>query len=63
MVRGDQLMVLLNEIVKFLLSHVHPFPGINPINEGYKSGASAKKIDELIKQANNTILNQNIRIN
>jgi hypothetical protein len=63
MVRGDQLMVLLNEIVKFLLSHVHPFPGINPIDEGYKSGASAKKIDELIKQANNTILNQNIRIN
>jgi hypothetical protein len=63
MVRGDQLMILLNEIVKFLLSHVHPFPGLNPINEGYQSGASAKKIDELIKQANNTILNQNIRIN
>ena len=63
MVRGDQLMILLNEIVKFLLSHVHPFPGLNPIDEGYKSGASAKKIDELIKQADKTILNQNIRIN
>lgn len=63
MVRGDQLMILLNEIVKFLLSHVHPFPGLNPINEGYQNGASAKKIDELIKQADKTILNQNIRIN
>lgn len=63
MVRGDQLMILLNEIVKFLMSHVHPFPGLNPINEGYKNGASAKKIDELIKQADKTILNQNIRIN
>ena len=45
------------------MSHVHPFPGLNPINEGYKNCASAKKIDELIKQADKTILNQNIRIN
>jgi hypothetical protein len=61
MVRGDQLMKLLNVIVNFLGSHVH---NINkaPIPIG-TDGTSIDDIRKLIQDADNTILNQNIRIN
>lgn len=61
MVRGDQLMKLLNVIVDFLGSHVH---NINkaPIPIG-TDGTSIDDIRKLIQDADNTILNQNIRIN
>jgi hypothetical protein len=61
MVRGDQLMKLLNVIVNFLGSHVH---NINkaPIPIG-TDGTSIDDIRKLIQDADNSILNQNIRIN
>ena len=62
MVRGDELMKLLNLIVKFLLSHVHPFHGLSPVPVG-RDGTQASEILEQLLNAPNTILNQNIRIN
>jgi hypothetical protein len=63
MVRGDELLSLLNLIVNFLLTHVHAFPGVAPIKEYPKKGVSALELETVIKNAQNTILNQNIRIN
>ena len=65
MVRGEELMTFLSLIVDFMLGHVHNFPGNAPIEEypNIPSGPSAKKITELLNNAQNTILNQNNRIN
>jgi hypothetical protein len=64
-VRGDQLMNFLNLMLNFLLSHSHPFPQMAPYQEypTVPNGPSASKLQEIINNANNTILNQNIRIN
>jgi hypothetical protein len=62
MVRGDQLMSLINLIVKFLVSHVHAFPGLPPVPVG-TDGTNTEDILQKILNANTTILNQNIRIN
>jgi hypothetical protein len=62
MVRGDQLISLLDLIVKFLVSHVHAFPGLPPIPVG-TDGTNTEDILQKILNANTTILNQNIRIN
>lgn len=62
MVRGDQLMDLLNLIVKFLVSHVHAFPGLPPVPVG-TDGTSSQNILQKLLDADKTILNQNIRIN
>jgi hypothetical protein len=61
MVRGDELMKLLKLIVDFLGSHVH---NINkaPIPIG-TDGTKLEEIRKLIQDADNAILNQNIRIN
>jgi hypothetical protein len=62
MVRGDQLMDLINLIVKFLVSHVHAFPGLAPVPVG-TDGTSSQDIIQKLLDADKTILNQNIRIN
>jgi hypothetical protein len=61
MVRGNELMKLLSLIVNFLGSHVH---NINeaPIPIGV-DGTQLEEIRTILQDANNTILNQNIRIN
>lgn len=61
MVRGDELMKLLNKIVDFLASHVHN-PNKAPIPIG-TDGTDIEEIRKLIQDADNTILNQNIRLN
>lgn len=61
MVRGNELMKLLTLIVKFLGSHVH-----NINKAPIPIGTDGTKIDDIIKilqDADNSILNQNIRIN
>ena len=65
MVRGEELITFLNLIVQFMIGHVHDFPGRAPIQEYplITDGPSAKKITEILNNAQNTILNQNIRIN
>lgn len=62
MVRGDQLMNLLELIVNFMTSHVHAFPGLAPIPVA-TDGTTAEEIKQKILDKDNTILNQYIRIN
>jgi len=61
MVRGEELIDLLRLIVTFLTSHTH---NINkpPIQEPLK-GVTVSQIETALNNAQNTILNQNIRIN
>lgn len=62
MVRGDELMKLIQLIVDFLISHVHPFPGKAPIPVG-TDGTTTEQILTKLLDKDNSILNQNIRIN
>jgi len=62
MVRGEELLDLLESIVGFLVSHVHPYPLLPPSATSY-DGTS---IDELLKkmlESYQKVLNSNIRIN
>jgi hypothetical protein len=62
MVRGDELMKFLNTIVKYLISHVHAYPGISPVQTA-TDGTTVAEILQQLQNASQTILNQNIRIN
>jgi hypothetical protein len=62
MVRGDELMKLINIMVRFLISHVHPFPGIPPVPTS-QDGTKVSDILQQLASAPETILNQNLRIN
>jgi hypothetical protein len=62
MVRGEELIQLLNVIVQFLLSHVHTIPGAPAIPVG-TDGTSANNILSQLQNAQNTILNPHIRVN
>lgn len=62
MVRGEELMELLNLIVKFLITHVHPYPGLPPVPVS-QDGTSSQDILKAILEARQKILNGNIRIN
>lgn len=61
-VRGDQLMKLLDLVVRFLGSHVHPAPGSPPVPVA-TDGTNIQTIFTKLFDADNSILNQNIRIN
>ena len=61
-VRGDQLMKFLTPIVKFLASHVHPVAGAPPVPVA-TDGTDIQSIFTKLFDADNSILNQNIRIN
>jgi len=62
LVRGEELMELLNLIVKFLVTHVHPYPGLPPVPVS-QDGTSTQDILKSILEAQQKILNGNIRIN
>jgi hypothetical protein len=61
-VRGEELMELLNLIVRFLVSHVHPLPGVPPVPVA-TDGTTSNQILFELQNAVNKILNPNIRIN
>jgi len=61
-VRGEELIDLLNLIVRFLFAHVHPIPNAAPIPVA-TDGTEASKILFELQNAANKILNPNIRIN
>lgn len=63
MVRGDKLIELLRKVVEFLAGHVHPFSTIPPTPISTGSGQSINEIFQLLADAENTILNENIRLN
>jgi hypothetical protein len=61
MVRGEELMDLLNQIVQFIKGHSHNI--LEPPSTLTADGTDILKIEAIINNAQNTILNQNIRIN
>ena len=63
MVRGEELMQLINYIVRFLISHTHNYPGesANPVAVG--GGTNVEELTTLLNEAYDKVLNQNIRLN
>jgi len=62
MVRGEELMELINLIVRFLVTHTHAYPGLPPIPVT-QDGTTAQNILSELQNAVNKILNGNIRLN
>lgn len=63
MVRGDKLIELMRKIVDFLGGHVHTYATVPPVPIASGSGQSLIEINTLLADAENTILNENIRLN
>ena len=61
-VRGEELVELLNLMVQFLIGHVHPFHGMVPDGTS-TNGVTMNKLQEELRNANQKILNKYIRIN
>ena len=61
-VRGEELIELLNLIVRYLVAHVHALPGTAPVPVA-RDGTSATEILFQLQNAANKVLNPNIRIN
>jgi len=62
-VRGDILMQLLSKIFSFVTGHVHPAATLPPSSIASGNGQSTQEINAILANNENTILNQNIRIN
>jgi len=62
-VRGDELIKLLRKIFEFVKGHVHPVAPSPPVPVSSGNGQTTLEIDQLLADAENTILNQEIRIN
>ena len=62
MVRGEELISFLTLLTRFVLFHVHPFPGVPPVPTA-SDGTLASEILQKLATADNIILNKNIRIN
>ena len=61
MVRGEELISLLKEIIRFIKGHKHNI--LKAPATRTEDGADILKIEETLNTAEKTILNQNIRIN
>lgn len=62
LVRGEELLELIEMIVRFLLTHTHAYPGLPPVPVTQDGSSSSKILTEL-NNAVNKILNSNIRLN
>jgi hypothetical protein len=62
LVRGEELMELINLIVRFLVTHTHAFPGLPPVPVT-QDGTNVQDILTELQNAANKILNENIRLN
>jgi hypothetical protein len=61
-VRGEELLELLNVIVRFLVSHTHGFPGEAPVPIT-EDGSSVDNLIQQLNEAYSKVLNQYIRLN
>lgn len=61
-VRGEELLELLELIVRYLTTHVHPYPGLPPVAVTQDGTRVEDLLSELLV-ASSKILNKNIRIN
>jgi hypothetical protein len=57
------MIELIRKIFSFLKGHVHAISTMPPIPVTEGNGASTAEIDQILADAENTILNQNIRLN
>ena len=62
LVRGDELLKLVKSLWAFVKTHVHPFPGMPPVPVS-QDGTNVQDIEKQLGEANEIILNQDIRIN
>jgi len=62
LVRGEELMELINLITRFLLTHTHAYPGLPPVTVT-QDGTSVSDILTELQNASQKILNENIRLN
>lgn len=61
-VRGEELLELLNLIVRFLITHTHAYPGLPPVPVT-QDGSNVTDILTEMQNAYTKILNGNIRLN
>jgi hypothetical protein len=62
MVRGEELLQLLNVIVRFLITHEHGYPGEPPVSIT-QDGSSVSNVLKELNDAYENVLNQYIRLN
>jgi hypothetical protein len=62
-VRGEKMLEILRKMFSFVKGHVHPVSIMTPVPVAGGNGQTTAEIDQLLADAENTILNQNIRIN
>jgi hypothetical protein len=62
LVRGEELLELINLIVRFLVTHTHAYPGLPPVGVT-QDGTTTEVILTQMQNAVNKILNKNIRLN
>ena len=62
MVRGEELLQLINLIVRFLVTHTHAYPGLPPVPVT-QDGSTTESILNELQNAVNKILSKNIRLN
>ena len=62
LVRGEELLELINLIIRFLITHTHAFPGLPPEPVGY-DGSNVSSILSELQNAPQKVLNDNIRLN
>jgi hypothetical protein len=62
LVRGEKLLELLVKMAAFQANHTHSCPGVASCPTAH-DGTTTSEIDKLIKEAGESILNKNIRIN
>jgi hypothetical protein len=62
LVRGEELLELVNMIVRFLTTHTHAYPGLPPVPVT-QDGSNIPDLLTEIQNAYTKILNNNIRLN
>jgi len=62
MVRGEELLELLNKIVYFLVTHTHSYPLLPPDEQTY-TDANISDLLTALNEASSKVLNKNIRLN
>jgi hypothetical protein len=62
LVRGEELLELINMIVRFLTTHTHAYPGLPPVSVTQDGSNIPDMLTEL-QNAYTKILNNNIRLN
>jgi hypothetical protein len=62
LVRGEELLELINIIVRFLTTHTHAYPGLPPVPVT-QDGSNVSDMLTQMQNAYTKILNSNIRLN